>query len=554
MLRGVVRQRDVIVLDQRGTGDSGALSCPELQTAASAAVRAAAAECAATLGARRAFYTTADSVGDLEALRVELGYEQIALLATSYGAKAALDYASAHPDHVERLVLESPVGPGGVDALARSSFAASTRIVRQLCGSGCRAFTPDPLSDLSKLARMLGREPLRGPIVTPKGQRTRASLTSAQLFAVLSAGDAHPGIRRRFPAAVRAAVTGDTAPILRLMRLAELGERSGARTRSAATRTATLCEETALPWAPEAPFDDRPRQTAALAAAQPPGTFAPFDAGAAVTGEVPQLCALWPSSSRPTVARGAMPDIPALILSGTQNIRAPTEEARRVTTLFSRGQLLAVPGVGEDLLTSDGTGCPTRAVRRFLMGRSVAARCPQVAITPTGRDPLSLRSIQPAPRPGARSGRTVAAVRKTYQDALRSFFDLHEDRIIDNVLEFLLDEPLDAGRARLAAGGLRSGSYTMTPSKAVLRNLSYIPGVRVSGTLRSVAIFPAGILRVRGRDAAHGTLRVRDGVMQGRLGGQTVRARLGPDLFDLALLGGTANLALAASREAANYR
>jgi hypothetical protein len=57
--------------------------------------------------------------------------------------------------------------------------------------------------------------------------------------------------------------------------------------------------------------------------------------------------------------------------------------------------------------------------------------------------------------------------------------------------------------------------------------------VRLSGRLRSVSIFPDGVLRVRGRAAARGTLRVRSGVMSGRLGGRRVHGALGPDVFDL---------------------
>jgi hypothetical protein len=55
----------------------------------------------------------------------------------------------------------------------------------------------------------------------------------------------------------------------------------------------------------------------------------------------------------------------------------------------------------------------------------------------------------------------------------------------------------------------------------------------VSGRLTSVLIFPNGVLHVRCRTAARGTLRVRDGVMFGQLGKHRVRGSLGPDLFDL---------------------
>lgn len=86
ILGPVLRRRDLVVLDQRGTGSSGVLSCPELQRAG-ALDGAAAAACAIRLGPGRAFYTTRDSVADIDAVRRSLGYARIALLGVSYGTR-----------------------------------------------------------------------------------------------------------------------------------------------------------------------------------------------------------------------------------------------------------------------------------------------------------------------------------------------------------------------------------------------------------------------------------------------------------------------------------
>jgi hypothetical protein len=182
---------------------------------------------------------------------------------------------------------------------------------------------------------------------------------------------------------------------------------------------------------------------------------------------------------------------------------------------------VGVSGIGHSVVGSDASGCAAGAVRRFLAGRRVPRRCagsPQ--IHPSRREPTSLRAVRPARRTRGRVGRTLAAVRLTYQDALGLYFDL-------------LLQQIGADLPRYAAGGLRAGSYVFARDRAVLRSLVYVPGVTVSGRLRSVTIFPDGVLRVRGRAAARGRLRVHDGVMTGRLGGRRVRGRLGPDLFDL---------------------
>src|SRR3954451_18742424 len=80
-LAPALASRDLLVFDQRGTGSSGALSCSSLSTRAT--VVTAAAGCAGELGAARAFYRTADSVADIEALRVAGGYDKLVLFGVS---------------------------------------------------------------------------------------------------------------------------------------------------------------------------------------------------------------------------------------------------------------------------------------------------------------------------------------------------------------------------------------------------------------------------------------------------------------------------------------
>src|SRR5215210_5036368 len=100
-------RRDLIVFDQRGTGRSGVLRCRALERANLLRAGPAAGACAASLGERRAFYTSRDTTDDIEAIRERLGAEKIALFGTSYGTKVALGYARRYPSHVERLVLDS---------------------------------------------------------------------------------------------------------------------------------------------------------------------------------------------------------------------------------------------------------------------------------------------------------------------------------------------------------------------------------------------------------------------------------------------------------------
>jgi pimeloyl-ACP methyl ester carboxylesterase len=108
----------IAAYDNRGTGDSQALSCDGARSAAG---------CANAIGRTRVFYGTRENVEDMEAVRRILGVDRIALLGLSYGTKQALAYADAYPDHVERLVLDSVVLPDGPDPSASPRSPRSRR-------------------------------------------------------------------------------------------------------------------------------------------------------------------------------------------------------------------------------------------------------------------------------------------------------------------------------------------------------------------------------------------------------------------------------------------
>src|SRR5215470_2082303 len=137
--------RDLVVFDQRGTGSSGELQCPGRSTPAG---------CARTIGPSRAFYRTAESVEDIEALRVAGGYSKLVLYGTSYGTKVAEAYAAKYPANVEALVLDSVVLPNGPDVFDRSTLKRVGPALRTLCGATrCRGISGDPRGDLAKLVR-----------------------------------------------------------------------------------------------------------------------------------------------------------------------------------------------------------------------------------------------------------------------------------------------------------------------------------------------------------------------------------------------------------------
>src|SRR3954451_16716999 len=323
--------RDLLVFDQRGTGLSDPLSCPSLLGSGGPSAILA---CARHLGAARAFYRTADSVQDLEDLRAAAGYDELVLYGVSYGTKVALAYAAAHPDHVERLVIDSVVGPDPPDPFRRDSFRAIPRMLHDLCGNSCRAFTPSPTRDLSTLAHRLARRSLRGSVIDGRGHRRSERLTQAGLFEVLLAGDLNPALRSELPGAVRSALHHDPTPVLRLLARAAglgIGDQAPAEDINQAIFFTTTCEDAALPWPrDEGSLIARVRDAEQAARAIPSSSIAPFDRETALESGLSSLCIGWPAASPAPGPVGPLPAVPTLVLEGGGDLRTPVESARQV--------------------------------------------------------------------------------------------------------------------------------------------------------------------------------------------------------------------------------
>ena len=502
----LIRDFTVLGFDQRGTGRSGLLRCPALERDPRLRSTRAGERCARTLGPRRSYYTTADTVADMEAIRRAAGVRRLTLFGISYGTELALAYARAHPDHVGRLILDSTVDPDDTDPFGLAGFRAMTTTLPALCPEACAGLSADPAADLAALVARLRRAPLRGTWYTARGERRRGSVTPVALADLMYDADYNPAIRAALPVAVRAALDhGDAALLLRLLRVSDsYALRSPPREFSAA-RYATVCEETPLPWPRATPLGQRLAIARQRALALPPAAFAPFDAEVAYADEI-DLCLRWPDPARPPAATGgAYPAVPTLLLQGEEDLRTPPETSARIATLIPGAQRVTVPGVGHAIVGADPSGCGVRQLLHFVAGRPVRGRCPRVptGVPPTAVPPAAFAQLAPRPGLPARAGRTIGAV-----DATLDFLGLAGSPALDSVRR---------------GGGLRGGHYRLGGS-ARLHDLVVVPGVRISGR---AAAHGALRLRIGGTRAARGHAIVsRRGVLTGRLGGRRVRARL----------------------------
>ncbi len=512
----MLRRYRLAVLDQRGTGGSDALVCPSVQRLLSLdPFRPEALEaCANRVGARRAFYSTTDTVLDLDALRQRLGADKIALMGISYGTHVALQYARAFPAHVAKLVLDSIVGPGQPDGFLLDTYRNLPRVLREQCAAGaCRGITNDPVADVGAVvARINARGPLRGSYFGPDGRRrTTRYATPDELNFLLLSGDLNPFLQAALPGAFSAAAHGFPQQLLRLRRIGQ-GPPTAVKDLSFGLNVITGCEDATLPYALTTPFEQRPALAQAALDAVGPDQYVPFDAQTVLRTGYVDDCLRFEADPVKAPSTGPLPDVPALLLGGREDLRTPFENAVATAKELPRASLVALRGSGHDVLDSDITGCSARALTRFVLGRPVGTPCAgrDNGVSPLPIPPRSLRDFRSAPSVGGDRGRVLFAVLDTTSDARASALEL-----------------LFAGLG-VRGGGLYGGRFSGAASidgDLSLHRYAYVPGVRVTGRLRATRSGRLkGTVRVGGIEAGTLTLDGRGGA-RGRLGGRAVRYR-----------------------------
>ncbi|HKR98665.1 MAG TPA: alpha/beta hydrolase [Candidatus Dormibacteraeota bacterium] len=509
VLDPILHGRDLVVYDQRGTGSSNELLCRGLGSHKLPDLGVG--NCAKQLGAIRGFFSTSESVSDIEAVRRAIGVDKIDLYGVSYGTKVALDYAIRFPNHVDRLVLDSVVLPGALDAYELSSFAAVPRILRQICAkNGCRGITNDPVGDLSNLVNTLVNKGVRGSVVNGHGKLRSARLRRSAILQVLFEGDFDPVLRSDFPAAVKAGLAGDAAPMLRLM-AGVRGSEDLTGGDSEALFAATSCEDSNLAWDPAGSPSQRVAQARAQFNAIPPSSYAPFDPATVFKFSLAPFCASWPEAGpNPPVEENPLPNVPTLLLSGTEDLRTPNEDAAKLASELPNGTLVKVPSTGHSVVGSDLFNCATKALQTFFRGQPPRTCKDHGQLLPPS--PVPPRSLNKVPRIGglqARPGRTLVAVRLTLADMF--------ERALDGLLNS------SDGFTIAPVGGLRAGWFEGGERGLRLHGYSWVPGVTVTGR---VPFKGKAKLKIGGHSAARGTLTIdARGRISGRLGSQKISGR-----------------------------
>ena len=346
-MRALLRSYRLVMLDQRGTG-AGALRCPALQRAMGTSdltvpPAGAVEDCARRLGPARRFYSTADTVADLEVLRAALGADKLTLNGTSYGTFVAERYAIAHPDRVARLVLDSVVPATGLDGLEVDGMHETARVLRAVCRA--QHCPGDPAADLAAVVR--------------------ARHDGPQLYYTLVAmsvgAPSFPGV----PAALSAARRGETQRLDRIVRAVRRAQRAPANVLSQGLHAATACADLRPPWGGSAaPLAGRDAALRRAAAVVDP---APWDRATVVGNGLVLTCLRWPPIPALPGPTGDLPPVPTLLLAGDRDLSTPLPWAREQKAHTPNGRLVIVPGAGHSVQSRAPGGKGRRAVERFLL-------------------------------------------------------------------------------------------------------------------------------------------------------------------------------------------
>jgi pimeloyl-ACP methyl ester carboxylesterase len=337
-LKELRRRREIVLVDQRGTGKSNPLRCDfygnpvDLQRAAGDLYPPEAVErCRAELEkvANLRLYTTAIGMDDVDQVRSALGYDRINLLGGSYGTRAAQVYLRRHPGSVRSVILD---GVAPVDETIPLHHAyAGKRAVDLLfaecaADAACHAAFPRLADELRAVFERIDR----GVTVPLKDEKTGKTVqvrpshglvAEGIRFFLYNGGDGE----NTLPLQIHRAFQGDLAPLVETSIRRRIGIDQAL---SMGMLFSVTCAED-LPWI-----------DAAAAARETKGTYL----GDYRIAQQKRACARWPRAAAPAdVHTPVRSTVPVLLISGERDPVTPPEFGARVARSLPNSLHLILP-------------------------------------------------------------------------------------------------------------------------------------------------------------------------------------------------------------------
>jgi len=357
-LNKIRKDRDIVLVDQRGTGSSNPLDCeldlPEfydmkisLQHLAELQIQTL-KKCLQDYDADPRFYTTPIAMDDLNAIRQALGYKKINIIGGSYGTRAALVYMRRHEETVRSVVLDGvvPLTMKLPQFFARDATRA-LELMLDDCEQNidCSNAFPRLRSHLDDLFRKLSHQPAEVTLTHPRTGELIPSQIHAEIImriirAVLYSGD----LASLLPLAIEQAHAGNFQSLATMAGFFDSGQMG----MSIGMMNSVLCSE-----------DMSLAEQSSPIAADEHSLF-----GNSFYSDLHAVCEFWPKGSIPnSYLEPVRSDIPVLLTSGELDPVTPPVWGEEAAATLSRSKHIVVPGVGHGTL---GYGCMENLIAEFI--------------------------------------------------------------------------------------------------------------------------------------------------------------------------------------------
>ena len=352
----LLAHRNVLLLDQRGTGHSNPLSCKGPEQAATdekvgfdaEALKAETARCLQQVTPRAdpRYYTTTVAVQDLEDVRRALGSPTFDLVGVSYGTRVAQQYAMHHPDAIRSLVLDGVVPNPlvlGEDFAQNLEAALKLQFARCTAQAACKERFGDPYQTLYQLRDALRANPHKVSFRDPQSyQSVQRVLSEDSLASVVRMFAYTPLTAALLPLSIDAAAHGDVGPLLGQAKLLQ-GDLVDSM--DGGMQSSVICSEDADLLRPRPQDEDTILGTRMITALQ-------------------AMCAVWPRGTRPADFHQPLRSAtPALLLSGQYDPVTPPAYGEAVLKGLTDARHLVLKGQGHNVM---GAGCAPRLVKKFI--------------------------------------------------------------------------------------------------------------------------------------------------------------------------------------------
>lgn len=358
---GLLRDRDIVVIDQRGTGQSTPLECPELEAVTSSnlapsleqmrkELQGFTQQCLAALPADPRFFTTSAAVRDLEAVRKALGYSQLNLYGVSYGTRVAQHYARRYPAQTRALIIDGVLPPGlamGPMVSSNAQQVLDNIFARCAKAPACQQAFPKLPADFKALAKQLRAAPVALRLNDPlTGVPVELELGYGHLATSIRLMAYAPETVSLIPVLIdQAANHNNFLPIA--TQALQIQEQLNA-SMSYGMHNAVVCTE-------DVPF---------LSESERLGSdVTETYLGAEQVQSLVAMCDVWPTGLLDDDLREPLSsEIPTLVLSGEQDPITPPRYGTQVAQGLSRSHHVIAPGQGHGVIAR---GCIPRLLMDF---------------------------------------------------------------------------------------------------------------------------------------------------------------------------------------------